>query len=109
MREVAKIDGAGEWRIYWHIYLPMARAGVAALGILMFVQVWNDYMWQMLTLTRDHMKTIQVGVAVLNNASNPDYGLRMAGASMAAIPLILVFLFFQKYFTKGITIGAVKG
>lgn len=109
MREAAKIDGATEFAILVQIFVPLAKAGIAALSILMFVQVWNDYLWQVLQLSQDQMKTLQLGVAALQIDNNPDYGLKMAGTSIAAAPLILLFLLFQKSFTKGITLGAEKG
>jgi multiple sugar transport system permease protein len=108
LREAAKIDGASELHIFGRIFLPLVKAGIAALFILMFVQVWNDYLWQLIQLTADEMKTIQLGVASSQNEQNPDYGLTMAGAVYAAAPLTAVFLMFQRYFVRGITLGAVK-
>ena len=108
LREAAKIDGAREARIFLQVYLPLARAGVAALVVLMFVQVWNDYLWQMIQLNKDSMKTLQLGIATLQHDQNPDYGLRMAGATLAALPLVVLFIAFQKHFTRGITAGAIK-
>lgn len=108
LREAAKIDGAGEARIFSQIFFPLVLPGVAALCILMFVQNWNDYLWQLIQLTKDSAKTIQIGVASMQNEQMPDYGLNMAGAVYAALPLVLIFLLFQKYFTTGITLGAVK-
>ena len=109
IRESAKIDGAGEWRIFSTIILPMAKAGIGALFIMRFVAVWNDYLWQLLMAKTDEMKTIMVGIASLMEDSNPDYGRKLTGSSVSAIPMIIVFLSFQKYFTRGITVGAVKG
>jgi multiple sugar transport system permease protein len=108
LREAAKIDGAGEARIFGQIFFPLVIPGVAALCILMFVQNWNDYLWQLIQLTKDAAKTIQIGVASMQNEQMPDYGLNMAGAVYAALPLVVVFLAFQKYFTTGLTLGAVK-
>lgn len=108
LREAAKIDGAGEVRIFSQIFFPLVLPGVAALCILMFVQNWNDYLWQLIQLTKDSAKTIQIGVASMQNEQMPDYGLNMAGAVYAALPLVLIFLLFQKHFTTGITLGAVK-
>ncbi len=109
VRESAKIDGAGEWRIFSTIILPMAKAGIGALFIMRFVAVWNDYLWQLLMAKTDQMKTIMVGIASLMEDSNPDYGRKLTGSAVSAIPMIIVFLSFQKYFTRGITVGAVKG
>lgn len=109
MRESAKIDGAGEWRIFVQIILPMAKAGLGALFILRFVAVWNDYLWQMLMAKSSEMKTMMVGIASLMEENRPDMGRKLTGAAVSAIPMIIVFLSFQKYFTRGITVGAVKG
>ena len=108
LREAAKIDGASEARVFVQIFFPLVLPGVAALCILMFVQNWNDYLWQLIQLTKDSAKTIQIGVASMQNEQMPDYGLNMAGAVYAAAPLVVIFLLFQKYFTAGITVGAVK-
>ena len=109
IRESAKIDGANEWRIFMTIIMPMAKAGIGALFIMRFVAVWNDYLWQLLMAKSDEMKTIMVGIASLMEDSNPDYGRKLTGSAVSAIPMIIVFLSFQKYFTRGISVGAVKG
>ena len=87
----------------------MARAGIGALFILRFVAVWNDYLWQLLMSKTDEMKTIMVGIASLMEDSNPDYALKLTGSAVSAVPMIIVFLVFQKFFTRGIAVGAVKG
>lgn len=109
IRESAKLDGCSEWMTYRKIILPIAKPGIGALFILMFVQVWNDYLWQLVTANSKEMKTLMVGIASLMQDLNPNFAYKMAGASVAAIPMLIVFLAFQKYFTKGITVGAVKG
>lgn len=109
LRESAKIDGAGEWRIFVQIILPMAKAGLGALFILRFVAVWNDYLWQMLMAKSSDMKTMMVGIASLMEENKPDMGRKLTGAAVSAFPMIVAFLSFQKYFTRGISVGAVKG
>lgn len=109
LREAARIDGAGEWRTFMQIMLPIVKPGIGALFILNFVQVWNDYLWQMVVGQEKHMKTLMVGTATLMQDLNPNFAYKMAGATVAAIPMILIFLLFQRYFTQGITAGAVKG
>lgn len=108
VRESAKIDGANEMRIFMSIILPMAKAGLGALFILMFVRIWNDYLWQLLIGQRDQMKTLMVGVASMMEEERPDLSRKLTGAAISALPLLIVFISFQKYFTRGITIGAVK-
>lgn len=108
LREAAKIDGASELRIFCQIFVPLVVPGIAALAILMFVQNWNDYLWQLIQLTKDSMKTIQIGVNSMISDQMPNYGLNMAGAAYAALPLVILFFMFQKYFVKGISLGGVK-
>lgn len=108
LRESARLDGCSEFRAFIKIMLPIAKPGIAALCILMFVQVWNDYLWQMVMINRDNMKTLQLGVASMQMDNQPNYGLKFAGATCAALPMLIVFIAFQRYFTQGITMGAVK-
>lgn len=109
MMEAARIDGASEWKTFLSIALPMIKPGIGALAIFTFINSWNDYFMQLIMLTSTSNLTISLGIAKLQSENSTDFGLIMAGASLAAIPIILVFLVFQKYFTKGITMGAVKG
>ncbi|MEK4425340.1 carbohydrate ABC transporter permease [Solibacillus sp. FSL K6-1523] len=108
LREAAKIDGASEFKIFYKIMLPLAKPGIGALFILNFVQVWNDYLWQLVVGQDKASKTLMVGVATLMQDLNPNFAYKMAGATVAAIPMLLIFIFFQKYFTKGITLGSDK-
>lgn len=108
IRESAKIDGANEWLIFRKLMLPIAKPGVAALFILNFVTTWNDYLWQLLMGRTESMQTLNVGVASLQQSLNPNIGLRVAGAAVAALPMLIVFVVFQRYFISGISEGAVK-
>ena len=108
IRESAKIDGATEFTIFRKLMLPIAKPGVAALFILNFVSTWNDYLWQLLMGRTESMQTLNVGVASLQQSISPNVGLRVAGAAIAALPMIIVFVIFQKYFVAGATAGAVK-
>ncbi len=109
MMEAAKIDGANEWKTFYTIALPLIKPGIGALAIFTFINSWNDYFMQLIMLTSTKNLTISLGIAKLQAENATDFGLIMAGASLAAIPIIAIFLIFQKYFTKGITMGAVKG
>ncbi len=109
MMEAAKIDGAGEWKTFYTIALPLIKPGIGALAIFTFINSWNDYFMQLIMLSSTNNLTISLGIAKLQAENATDFGLIMAGASLAAIPIIIIFLIFQKYFTKGITMGAVKG
>ena len=109
MMEACRIDGANEWRTFTDVIFPMIKPGVGACAIFTFISAWNDYFMQLIMLTSSHKLSIAVGIATMQGESSTDYGLLMAGATLASVPIIIVFLIFQKYFTKGITMGAVKG
>ena len=109
MLEAARIDGAGEVKTFTNIVYPMIKPGVGALAIFTFISSWNDYFLQLIMLTSSSNLTISLGIATMQAENSTDYGLIMAGAALAAAPIIIVFVIFQKYFTKGITMGAVKG
>ncbi|WP_418759804.1 carbohydrate ABC transporter permease [Gemmiger sp.] len=109
MLEAARIDGASEATTFTRIALPIIKPGIGALAIFTFINSWNDYFMQLIMLSSTSKLTISLGIAKLQAENSTDYGLIMAGAALAAVPIIIVFLAFQKYFTKGITMGAVKG
>lgn len=107
--EACRIDGAGEWQTFRDIVLPMLRPGLGACGIFTFINTWNEYFMQLIMLTSTENMTISLGVATMQGEHTTDFGLLMAGSALASVPILTVFLIFQKYFTKGITLGAVKG
>jgi len=107
--EAARVDGSGEVRTFCSIVFPMIKPGIGALAIFTFVNTWNDYFLQLIMLQQKEVFTISLGIARLQGEMSSDFGLIMAGATLAAIPIVAVFLMFQKYFTQGITMGAVKG
>ena len=107
--EAARVDGSSEIRTFATIVVPMVKPGIGALAIFTFINSWNDYFLQLIMLTSGANYTMPLGVATLQAETSVDMGLLMAGASLAALPIIIVFLIFQKYFTQGITMGAVKG
>jgi multiple sugar transport system permease protein len=108
LRESAKMDGCSEFRVYLRIVMPMAKAGLGALTILQFVSTWNDYLWQLVMLSKDSLRTLQIGIASMQTETMPNLAFKTAGASLAAIPMLVVFILFQRAFTKGITLGALK-
>lgn len=109
MLEAARIDGAGEANTFLTIVLPIVKPGIGALAIFTFITTWNDYFLQLIMLNSQKNLTISLGIAKLQSEMSNDFGMIMAGAALGAVPIILIFLLFQKYFTQGITIGAVKG
>lgn len=107
--EAARIDGAGEWNTFATIVFPMVKPGIGALAIFTFINSWNDYFMQLVMVSSNTNYTISLGIATLQAETSVDMGMLMAGAALASVPIIIVFLLFQKYFTQGITMGAVKG
>ncbi|ANS65447.1 cellobiose transport permease [Streptomyces lincolnensis] len=107
--EAARVDGASSWRVVWHVVFPTARPAMAVLGMLMFVQTWNDFLWPFLVLTQTGSPTVQVAVAGLGSGYTPDQSLIMAGALLGTLPLLIVFAIFGKQIVGGIMQGAVKG
>lgn len=107
--EAARIDGAGELKTFTSIAFPIIKPGFGALAIFTFISSWNEYPLQLVMLTQNESKTVALGIAGKLTEMSNDFGLIMAGAALASVPIIIVFLCFQKYFTQGITMGAVKG
>ena len=107
--DAARIDACSEPMIFWKVILPMAKPGLAVLGIFTFVANWNSFFWPFLVTNSNSMRTLQVGLTSFRYQYTADYGAMMAGAVLTAIPMFIIFLALQKYFLRGITIGAVKG
>ncbi|MFF4400266.1 carbohydrate ABC transporter permease [Streptomyces sp. NPDC001480] len=107
--EAARVDGASSWRVVWHVVFPAARPAMAVLGMLMFVQAWNDFLWPFLVLTQTGNPTVQVALTGLGRGYTVDQSLIMAGSLLGTLPLLLVFAVFGKQIVGGIMQGAVKG
>ncbi|WP_432357278.1 carbohydrate ABC transporter permease [Sporosarcina sp. UB5] len=106
--EAARMDGASEWRTFWTVVLPLAKPGLAALGIFTFMNVWNSFLWPIIVLNTAKLYTLPVGLKTLQDANLASFKLLMSGAAVAAIPMIIVFILFQRYFIQGLTLGGVK-
>ena len=107
--EAAVIDGCNEYRIFSRIVVPISKPAIGALAIFVFMSSWNDYFWQLIVLRSSRIQTLNIGLTSLLEFRTTEYGLLMAGAVIAAVPMFIIFFCFQKYFISGITIGAVKG
>jgi multiple sugar transport system permease protein len=105
----ARIDACGEFGIFWKIILPLSKPGLAVVAIFTFVAQWNSFFWWLLFTNTKDMRNLSVGLAQYRYEHTIDYGPLMAGASISAIPVIVIFLVFQRYFLRGLTIGALKG
>lgn len=109
LEEVARMDGAGYWRIYARIIMPLARPAVAAVAIFAFVSSWNDLLWPLLVLSNPDIMTIPVGLATVQGAFGIRYADTMASAILGAVPLVAVFLLFQRNIVEGIAGTGLKG
>ncbi|GGI43794.1 sugar ABC transporter permease [Paenibacillus marchantiophytorum] len=109
--EAAKMDGCSEIRLFSTIILPLLKPALGALAIFTFIASWNDYFSQLIMVRSTSMMTLPLGVSMMTTQSEflTNYGVLMAGAALASVPMIAIFLIFQKAFTQGITMGAVKG
>jgi multiple sugar transport system permease protein len=106
----ARVDGAGEWRIFWQIVLPLVRPALATLGIFQFLASWNNFLWPLVVLTDESKYTLPVALATFAIGQNKaDYGLLMAGAVALVAPVIVVFLLLQRHFTQSIAMTGLKG
>jgi multiple sugar transport system permease protein len=109
MIEAARVEGASEWAIYARIVLPLVRPALAALAILVFTFVWNDYFWALCLTQGDDAAPITVGVAALRGQWTTAWNLVSAGSVLAALPSVAMFFAMQKHFVAGLTFGATKG
>ena len=106
--DAARIDGAGEFRIYWSLVLPLCKPILVTLAIFTFMGTWNDFMWPLIILTDSEMYTLPVALANLLGEHVQDTEMMMAGAVLTVLPVMLVFMVLQKSYIKGIMIGGVK-
>lgn len=109
--QAARVDGAGEWRIWWRIVLPLLRPALAAMSIFIVLAEWNNFLWPLIIVQSDEMANIPVALARLNSyyAGGQHQGVILAGGLLASLPTIGFFLIFQRYFTRGIVLSGVKG
>jgi|SRR5579884_4255431 len=107
--DAARVDGATEFGIWWRIVLPLVRPGLAVLGILSFTGLWNDFFWPLIVTTDPSMFVVNLGIASLVGPYDYQYGILLSGTLLACLPVIIIFLFFQRQFIAGFTEGAFKG
>jgi len=107
--ESARIEGVGEFRIFWHLVLPLVRPAVAALSVLIFTFIWNDFFWATVMIQDDANLPITVGVRSLNGEFVQQWHLISAASLLAAVPPVVMFFLMQKHFIAGLTLGATKG
>ena len=109
LEEAARIDGAGRWRVYWSVIMPLSRPVIAAVSILTFVGVWNNLLLPLFVLSNPNLMTIPVGLATVQSSFGQRYADIQAGAILAALPLIILYLIFQRQIVEGVTGSGLKG
>jgi multiple sugar transport system permease protein len=108
----ARVDGAGEWRIWWRVVMPLMRPALAAMAIFVVLAEWNNFLWPLIIVQSDSMANLPVALSRLNasNAYNPQhFAVIMAASLLTSLPTVIVFLIFQKHFTRGIALSGIKG
>lgn len=107
--EAARIDGCGEFRIFWQIYAPLMKPAFGAMTILTAMNTWNDFLWPLIVMKSDYNFTLPAGLLSAMTPYGNNYDLLFAGSVMSVLPIIVLFIFNQKSFIEGMTIGGVKG
>jgi multiple sugar transport system permease protein len=108
LEDAAFIDGSSRWRALWQIVLPLCTPAVAALAIFAFTGSWNEFLWPLVILNSEEMKTVQLGLSSMKGELS-DWGLIMAGATLSALPLLALYLLLQRYFIRGVVMSGLKG
>ena len=106
--EAARVEGVAEWRIFWFVVLPLMRPALAALSVLIFTFIWNDYFWAVVLTQGPDSQPVTAGITAFNSQFRAAYHLMSAGSIVAALPPVLMFFLMQKHFIAGLTLGAVK-
>ncbi|PYI38716.1 sugar ABC transporter permease [Arthrobacter psychrolactophilus] len=109
LEDAALVDGAGRIRIFWQVVLPLSRPILAAVAIFVFIGAWNNFLWPFIVTNESSMLTLPVGLQTIKSAYGIQYAQNMASALLAALPLIVVFLFFQRQIIKGISTTGLAG
>ena len=107
--DAARVDGAGEFRIFYKIVMPLAKPALAVLAILTFLGSWNSFLWPLVVATTEDKYTLPVALALYSTGQNQtDYGLLLAGAVVVVVPILVLFLLLQRYFVQGVTMTGIK-
>jgi multiple sugar transport system permease protein len=106
--EAARMDGAGDFRIYWSVVLPLCKPILITLAIFTFMGTWNDFLWPLIVMTDDSMYTLPVALANLSGEHVQDTELMMAGATVTVAPVLVIFMALQKYYISGMMAGSLK-
>ena len=106
--EAARVEGVAEWRIFWYVVLPLMKPALAALAVLVFTFIWNDYFWAVVLTQGEAAQPVTAGITSFNAQYRAMYHLMSAGSLIAALPPVAMFFLMQKHFIAGLTLGAVK-
>ena len=106
--EAARVEGVAEWQIFWHIVLPLMKPAIAALAVLIFTFIWNDYFWAIVLTQGPDAQPVTAGITSFNSQFVAQYHLMSAGSIVAALPPVMMFFLMQRHFIAGLTLGAVK-
>ncbi len=109
LEEAAYIDGATVWTTFWRVSLPLAKGAIATLAIITFLTSWNDFLWPLLILNDRELQTLPVGLATIQGQYTFDYGKLMAGAVVTAAPVLLLYVFLQRYIIQNVAMTGLKG
>jgi multiple sugar transport system permease protein len=109
LTEAARVDGAGHWRTYWHIVLPLSRTIMVTVGIFAFTASWNNYLWPLLAVMNSDMFTLPIGIPTFAGTYTVDYVMPMTANMVASLPMIALFLVFERYIVKGVSLTGIKG
>jgi multiple sugar transport system permease protein len=107
--EAARVEGVGEFKIFWHVIVPLVRPAMAALFVLVFTFVWNDFFWSLVLVQSDSARPVTAGLQALRETWTTTWHLVSAGSLLAAMPPVIVFFLMQRQFIAGLTFGATKG
>jgi multiple sugar transport system permease protein len=112
-QDAARIDGANEWTIYLRVFLPLNGPALTTLAVFTFMGTWTELLWPLLIARREEMRTLELGLAYFNTRPNaflqPNWPLLMAGAVVVMLPVLIIYIFAQRYFVRGISLSGVKG
>ncbi|PKO11757.1 MAG: carbohydrate ABC transporter permease [Chloroflexi bacterium HGW-Chloroflexi-10] len=109
LEEAAEIDGATQFQAFFQIVLPLAKPALATLAVISFLASWNDFLWPLLVLKDRNIQTLQPGLRTLQGAYTSEYGLMMAGAVLVAIPVLLIYIFLQRFIIQSVATTGLKG
>ena len=109
LEHAARIDGCSEFGVFWRIIMPLSTPALATLSIVVFTAQWNNLVWPLVVLNNKKLYTLPLGLALLRSEFQVNYGITSAAAFLSVVPLVIVFMFLQRYFLEGLTVGAIKG